>query len=205
MQGALVSYVLRQLVTAWGSAQANGDAVRANAVLAVFAQIYNRWRPQLLEWAVTVVSDASALSLFPARATGAYGAATRAAMQAALVVGAADAEALLPVAEAMPANADAIGAWYRDALAPRFTLGARWAELLAGPANTLAGTLGQLAQETIMSASSPSVPATTTPGPEIDVYGNTGRWTMPTWGWWALGLGLATAVGYTGYRVWKKR
>jgi len=53
-----------------------------------------------------------------------------------------------------------------------------------------------------------SVPDTTRPRTDItdalDISTPRSRFVMPTWGWWAIGIGLATATGIVGWGLWTK-
>jgi hypothetical protein len=208
---------LADLAAAYFERLANGDWARASVILSVFAETFNRHRDGVI--AVARLNSARPdLSLIPARADVTFSMNTRRAMQVALVLGPVGTR-IAPIVEAMPTviERSVVSAWWGtltdhldnttqsfiDAVAAdsvrtlATNLSSRVnARIYGGPAETVRDL-----RETPFDTPTAMAPAPTAPTVGPTIYVGPSRWTMPTWGWWALGLGALAAGGVVFYGV----
>lgn len=207
-RGLRAAVLLRRLVFAYAGLMAEDDPLKASIVLGEFARAYNEHRAQFIQTVAEGYRDR-----FPQRVSSTYDGETIAAMRA--LVAFARGESGETAAAAMPFEATRVAAWFTDVLRP--TLGSndlRFVEIAQEtPVAQLDRVLNRYVETGISTGTAEYAPAGEgepvpfdTPRPDhtggpIQVPGRTQSWQMPTWGWWALGLGLVAGAGYLTYRI----
>lgn len=208
---------LFRLALAYFDRLSAGDWARASVVLRVFADTFNEYREGVVRFAVeNSAGGASAASWIPASASSVFDSNTRRALQTALLLGA---RSDLPASysgqvEAMPTtSAPAPMASWWSALAPSYTTVEMQlardaaADSVATLAQNLesrvnAGIYGGSGSATRDERLTPFDEPDATPLPPLFITPTRrARFVMPTWGWWAIGLGGVAAFGVLAYGV----
>ena len=215
--GAVVG-MLSDLGAAWFERLSSGDWARASVVLGVFAETFNAHHDAVLAF-VRNSSRVASLSLVPARADATFSANTRRALQVVFILDAFSAE-VVPLVERMPQVAEPSGitTWWRQYQAyvnqrtssfitavSADAVRTLAANLAARVNARITGTAAEVVRDmtttpfdvpTVL-APRPGTPSSPIPGTTILVTPS--RWTMPTWGWWAVGVGALAAGGVVLY------
>lgn len=215
--GAVVA-ALADLGAAYCERLAGGDWARASVVLSVFADVFNAHRDALLTFARTS-STRPDLSLIPTHIDPTFTANTRRGLQVALILDGFGMD-IVPIVERMPTvgESSAMSAWWRTYQAwvkPRtqeFITAVKTDAVRTLAQNLYArinarirgGTAEVVRDTTVQPFDAPAAPAptlapTAAPVPGTTILVTPSRWTMPTWGWWALGLGVLAAGGVVFY------
>lgn len=214
---AAVASVLADLAAAYFERMAAGDWARASVVLSVFQTTFRQYRSALIQL-MMAVSDRPDPALIPGDVDSTYSASTRRGMQVAFMLDTTP-RAAVPIVEAMPTATSGISAWW-PRMAPFINARAQAfaTAIAADSVRTLAQNLlsrvnarlqGGAAETVRDERETPfDVPtpdgSVLAPIPGTQILVGPSRWTMPTWGWWALGLGAVAAGGVVFWGVTRK-
>jgi len=216
--GESVTRALAFLAASYFDRLVAGDWARASVVLNAFSQAYNVHHEAFVAYAVRPGADASWL---PARIDAFYTLSTRRALAAALVVGFGISSA---IGEAMPVTVEvgSVRPWF-ERVRPAITtpadafmdaiehdsMGTLGTNIISRVNGILMRSTAEVIRDerTTPFDTPPAGPVTNTDasrgpivqGPSILVHPT--RFVMPTWGWWAVGLGLVAASGVVIYGV----
>lgn len=206
-----VVVALAHLTVAYFDRQSLGDWARASVALRVFADTFNAHRAAVVQFVTTNSRDPGASALVPSSADAGFTAQTRRAMQVALLLYSGDSR-MQGVVEAMPEAAlpATMQAWFDGALRPVLDVAAlALARSLAEEPVASAGTnlpsrvqariTGGVADVVAPGGSIPFDEAPREPADMPPIVITPTRWSMPTWGWWALASGVLVGVGVVGY------
>lgn len=212
---------LFRLALAYFDRLSAGDWARASVVLRVFADTFNEHREGVVRYFLERgVAQSTVLAQVPARVSGVYDADTRRALQTALAVGATAERgtAYRQSVESMPTSAapDIMAGWWRP-LAPVFTASEMQVvrsgsySIAADPIASLASNLESWTNAYLYGGPAdvregqfpvPFDQPDATPLPPLFITPTRrARFVMPTWGWWAIGLGGVAAFGVLAYGV----
>lgn len=208
-----VLVALAHLSIAYFDRQSAGDWARASVALRVFADVFNEHRNGVLRYFRETLRDPSqAASFVPDSVTAAYSSQTRTAMHSALLAYlGTEARSLLERIPTAPAP-DVVRPWYTEL---RRRLGAGDVQLAVQLAGESVGVAGQNLTQRVEARlygteagifeDGSTVPFDEAPvivGPQIDITPTRrSAFVMPTWGWWAIGLGGLAAFGVLAYGV----
>lgn len=203
-RGRRAALTLFRLVVAWAGSLAQGDGPKAGVILPLFGQTYNEYRSAILGFVQAQAGATAVLERFPARSTGSFSTDTQNAIRAIVALGRGAAGET--AAAALPFQTAQVPQWYETSLSP--LLVDADTSLLTFAQTSGVSTLASGLHAEVRSLIQGDDPLETGAssdgvyhGGPIDVPGIAPRWQMPTWGWWAIGSGLAVGVGFLGYKI----
>jgi hypothetical protein len=208
---------LFRLALAYFDRLAAGDWARASVVLRVFSDTYNEHRDGVARFHLELgVSAAAVQRLVPLRISSVFDADTRRALQIVILGGSSFAnDAWQRRIEAMPVMAapGPVSAWWTPVRAEFTADQMQWASDAARDSVSTLGPNLERRVEALAFGGAPytqqqeegAVPfdeVTPIPGPSTLVTPTRrSAFVMPTWGWWAIGLGGLAAFGVLAYGV----